>query len=208
MGRRVRRLSRVNQDRVADVSSHIDESLHEIRTVQAYVHEDANHRPVQRGDRGGLCRRPAPDSHQGMADLAGHADRVLRRRRHPLDRRPRRVRRPHDGGRVVRFRFLCRGGCHRRRDGVRGVGRDPARRGRDRAADGTARYAASRSLPRRLSSRCRRACPARFVSTRSHFPTRRAPKPSRSGRYRSPSIRASALRWSAHRARESPPSSR
>src|SRR5690349_6787283 len=40
MGRRVRRLSRVNQDRVADVSAHIDESLHEIRTVQAYGHED------------------------------------------------------------------------------------------------------------------------------------------------------------------------
>ncbi len=39
MGRRVRGLSRVNQDRVADVSSHIDESLHEIRTVQAYGHE-------------------------------------------------------------------------------------------------------------------------------------------------------------------------
>ena len=40
MGRRVRRLSRVNQDRVADVSAHIDESLHEIRTVQAYGNED------------------------------------------------------------------------------------------------------------------------------------------------------------------------
>ena len=40
MGRRVRRLSRVNQDRVADVSAHIDESLHEIRTVQAYRHEE------------------------------------------------------------------------------------------------------------------------------------------------------------------------
>jgi len=40
MGRRVRRLSRVNQDRVADVSAHIDEALHEIRTVQAYVHEE------------------------------------------------------------------------------------------------------------------------------------------------------------------------
>ena len=39
MGRRVKRLSRVNQDRVADVSAHIDESLHEIRTVQAYGHE-------------------------------------------------------------------------------------------------------------------------------------------------------------------------
>jgi ATP-binding cassette subfamily B protein len=39
MGRRVRGLSRLNQDRVADVSAHIDESLHEIRTVQAYGHE-------------------------------------------------------------------------------------------------------------------------------------------------------------------------
>lgn len=40
MGRRVRGLSRLNQDRVADVSAHIDESLHEIRTVQAYGHEE------------------------------------------------------------------------------------------------------------------------------------------------------------------------
>jgi ATP-binding cassette subfamily B protein len=39
LGRRVRRLARVNQDRVADVSSLVDESLHEIRTVQAYGHE-------------------------------------------------------------------------------------------------------------------------------------------------------------------------
>ena len=39
MGRHVRRLSRVGQDRVADVSAHVDESLHEIRTVQAYGHE-------------------------------------------------------------------------------------------------------------------------------------------------------------------------
>lgn len=38
-GRRVRRLSRASQDRVADVSAYIDEALHEIRTVQAYVHE-------------------------------------------------------------------------------------------------------------------------------------------------------------------------
>ncbi len=44
IGRRVRRLSRDNQDRVADVSSHIDEAIHEIRTVQAYAHEDADRR--------------------------------------------------------------------------------------------------------------------------------------------------------------------
>ena len=40
LGRRVRRLSRASQDRVADVSAHVDESVHEVRTVQAYVHED------------------------------------------------------------------------------------------------------------------------------------------------------------------------
>jgi ATP-binding cassette subfamily B protein len=42
IGRRVRRLSRENQDRVADVSVYIDEAIHEIRTVQAYAHEDAD----------------------------------------------------------------------------------------------------------------------------------------------------------------------
>jgi ATP-binding cassette subfamily B protein len=42
LGRRVRRLSRDNQDRVADVSSYVDEAVHEIRTVQAYAHEDAD----------------------------------------------------------------------------------------------------------------------------------------------------------------------
>jgi ATP-binding cassette subfamily B protein len=36
----VRKLSRASQDRIADVSTHIDESLHEIRTVQSYGHED------------------------------------------------------------------------------------------------------------------------------------------------------------------------
>ncbi len=44
VGRRVRRLSRVSQDRVADVSAYIDEALHEIRTVQAYVHEAEDRR--------------------------------------------------------------------------------------------------------------------------------------------------------------------
>jgi ATP-binding cassette, subfamily B, bacterial len=39
LGRRVRRLSRASQDRVADVSAYVDEAVHEIRTVQAYAHE-------------------------------------------------------------------------------------------------------------------------------------------------------------------------
>jgi len=44
IGRTVRSLSRSTQDRVADVSAHVDESLHEIRTVQAYGHEDRTRR--------------------------------------------------------------------------------------------------------------------------------------------------------------------
>nr|WP_247881354.1 ABC transporter transmembrane domain-containing protein [Skermanella sp. TT6] len=43
-GRRVRKLSRESQDRVADVGSFVDETLGAIRTVQAYGHEDAERR--------------------------------------------------------------------------------------------------------------------------------------------------------------------
>jgi ATP-binding cassette subfamily B protein len=44
LGRRVRALSRQVQDRVAGVSAHVDETLHEIRTVQAYAHEGHDNR--------------------------------------------------------------------------------------------------------------------------------------------------------------------
>jgi ATP-binding cassette, subfamily B, bacterial len=47
IGRSVRRLSRATQDRVADVSAHVDESLHEIRTVQAYGHEGHTRRTFE-----------------------------------------------------------------------------------------------------------------------------------------------------------------
>ena len=39
LGRRVRKLSRQITDHTAEASAYIDESLHEIRTVQAYAHE-------------------------------------------------------------------------------------------------------------------------------------------------------------------------
>jgi ATP-binding cassette subfamily B protein len=38
-GRRVRRLSRESQDRIAELGSFVDESLHGIHTVQAFTHE-------------------------------------------------------------------------------------------------------------------------------------------------------------------------
>ncbi|MBL0207600.1 MAG: ATP-binding cassette domain-containing protein [Propionivibrio sp.] len=43
-GRRVRRLARISQDRVADLGNRIDETIHEVRIVQAYGHEDADRR--------------------------------------------------------------------------------------------------------------------------------------------------------------------
>ena len=43
-GRRVRRLARATQDRVGDVGAFLDESLHEIRIVQAYGHEAQDRR--------------------------------------------------------------------------------------------------------------------------------------------------------------------
>ena len=43
-GRRVRRLARASQDRVGDVGAYIDEALHEVRTVQAYGHEEIDRR--------------------------------------------------------------------------------------------------------------------------------------------------------------------
>ncbi|QYJ86888.1 ATP-binding cassette domain-containing protein [Shewanella mesophila] len=39
-GRKVRDLSRQSQDRVGDLGAYVDETLHEIHTVQAYSHED------------------------------------------------------------------------------------------------------------------------------------------------------------------------
>jgi len=39
-GRKVRDLSRQSQDRVGDLGAYVDETLHEIHTVQAYTHEN------------------------------------------------------------------------------------------------------------------------------------------------------------------------
>ncbi|MDO6695375.1 ABC transporter transmembrane domain-containing protein [Aliiglaciecola sp. 3_MG-2023] len=40
LGERVRTYAKNSQDRVADMGAYVDESLHEIQTVQAYTHED------------------------------------------------------------------------------------------------------------------------------------------------------------------------
>ncbi|MBK1724990.1 ABC transporter transmembrane domain-containing protein [Thiocystis violacea] len=44
MGRRIRRLSRASQDRIADVGAYVDEVIHGIRTVQSFCHEPVDSR--------------------------------------------------------------------------------------------------------------------------------------------------------------------
>ena len=58
-GRRVRKLARASQDRVGDVGAYVDEALHEIRTVQAYVHEDADRRAFAERVENALSTRSA-----------------------------------------------------------------------------------------------------------------------------------------------------
>ncbi|TRZ93891.1 MAG: ATP-binding cassette domain-containing protein [Rhodocyclaceae bacterium] len=59
-GRRVRRFARISQDRVADLGNRIDETIHEIRIVQAYGHENVDRRDfaslVERGFATALTR--------------------------------------------------------------------------------------------------------------------------------------------------------
>jgi len=64
-GRKVRRLSRDSQDRVADVSAYIDEAVHEIRTVQAYAHEDT--------DRASFARHAEAVYRSGVARIGNKA---------------------------------------------------------------------------------------------------------------------------------------
>src|SRR5258706_5131329 len=58
--RRVRRLARASQDRVADTGAYVDEAIHEIRTVQAYAHEPLDRhayaQPVEQAFAAGVQR--------------------------------------------------------------------------------------------------------------------------------------------------------
>ncbi len=66
LGRRVRHLARANQDRIAEVAAYVDEALHEVRTVQAYVHEDEDRRQLAARARGALDVAVARIRHRGL----------------------------------------------------------------------------------------------------------------------------------------------
>ena len=158
LGRRVRRLSRASQDRVADVSAYVDEAVHEIRTVQAYAHEDA--------DRAGFGRHAEAAYRAGVARVRQKAwlipsvmliafsavGVIMWIGGHDV------FAGPHQRGRALRVRVLRRDARGGRRHGGRGVGRAAARRGRRRAADRSPRH---RAAGRRSRDARRRAGPRR-----------------------------------------------
>ena len=204
LGRRVRRLSRATQDRVADVSAHVDESLHEIRTVQAYGHEDADRAAF--GERAEAAYAAGRREHRAARRalissvmliafcavgvilwIGGHD--VLAGRL--------------TAGELSAFVFYAAVVATGRGDRVGSLGRAAARRRRDRAADGAARHAARA----RRAGRAARGCRARRRRSELDEVTFAYPARPRGGgarsASRSPSPPASASRWSARRARAS-----
>ena len=70
-GRRVRRLSRDSQDRVADTSGLAGETLNAIQTVQAFTLEELQRPPLRRGGRGKLSHGHPPHARARLADRGG-----------------------------------------------------------------------------------------------------------------------------------------
>ena len=64
-GRRVRKLARESQDRIAELGNRIDETIHEIRIVQAYGHEE-----VDRSDFGRLVEASFDTARSRVANRA------------------------------------------------------------------------------------------------------------------------------------------
>jgi ATP-binding cassette subfamily B protein len=66
LGRRVRRLSRSSQDRIAEAAAYVDEAVHEIRTVHAYAHEDLDRASFARHAEAAYAAAVARISHKAF----------------------------------------------------------------------------------------------------------------------------------------------
>ena len=140
-GRRLRRLARASQDRVADTGAYVDEAIHEIRTVQAYAHEAEDRQRLCAAGGGGVRHRRAPHPAEGALARRGDLPGVRRGGHHPVGRRARRAARQAHRGPAFGLRFLCRDRRHLDRRGERSGRRSAARAGGDRAAARAPRHA-------------------------------------------------------------------
>ena len=141
-GRRVRKLSRASQDRVADSSAIAAEVLNAIPVVQSYTAEAREADALRRLDRQRLPHRRA--AHQGALGAGGlHHHRHLGRAAvGPVPGHAGGAARRHHGRPPGPDRGLRDHPGQRGRRAGRGVRRPAARRRRHRAADGTAACAA------------------------------------------------------------------
>ena len=174
-GRRVRRLSRASQDRIADSSAIAAEVLNAVPVVQSYLQEAREAERFSGVDRARLPHR-----------RDAHADALVPRRLH----HQRDLRRPalgplpgHAGGGARRHHGRPPGPDRRLRDhpgqqrrrALRGLRRPAARGRRDRAADGAARSCSSPivspPVPRALASPAR-ALSVRFDDVTFRYPSR------------------------------------
>ena len=137
VGRRIRRLSRDAQDRVADTSGVADESLHAIQTVQAYTLEGMQKQRFNEAVAASLWAALRRHSHARRINCTGHHPGVRRHHVHSLDGIP--------GGAFRRYEWrpagpvpYVLGVCRRFHGGAeRALGRHPKRCGRHGAVDRT-----------------------------------------------------------------------
>ena len=164
LGRRLRRLSRENQDRIAASSAQASESLLAAQTVQAYTHEAASRAAFGALTEGAYASALSRDPHARAADRHRHLPRLRLDRRRALDRRPRRARRHHEPGRAGPVRHLLGDGRRLGRRALRDLGRAAARRRRHRAHGRADPRQRSRSPTPPTRARCRRGCRERSPS--------------------------------------------
>ena len=173
-GRRVRRLSRASQDRIADVSAYVGETLNAIQTVQAFGHEPVDRRRF--GDRVEDAFAVAVRRVRARSMLAamvimlafGAVGVILWIGGHDM------LAGPHHRGPALRLRLLRRGRRRLGRRAQRGLRRPAARGGRQRAAGRAARDRARRHRARDAKAAARAGARAPSPSTRSrfHYPSR------------------------------------
>ncbi len=173
-GRRVRRLSRSSQDRIADASAIAAEMLNAITVVQSHAAGGARGRALRRRQRGRLRHRAQADQGALLPRRVHHHGDL---RRAAVGAVPGHA--GGDGGQDLRGSPGADGGL-RDPAGVigggagGGLGRPAARGGRDGAADGAARGAIAGGGPGGAGRLPASTGPARvaFEQVRFHYPSR------------------------------------
>ena len=171
-GRKVRRLSREAQARVADMVSEGGETLDAVRTVQAFAQEERAGAAVRARDREGVRRGDRPHRPARDDDHAGDLHRLRRGRLPAVDGRPGRDGRAALRGRPLGLRLLRRAG------GASGGAISEAIGDVQRASGATERLAELRRAAgdrgAASPSRCPspRAAPCAFEDVPFHYPSR------------------------------------